>query len=147
MGAEGRGAGTLDAGVHVGPVVVADVEELVAALHRAGEGLEADVVGAAVAAEGDELDVLLGDLSLADQAPVGSFDAADGRGGVLEGVVDPGHAPGGVGIDGRRHLQAAGGVGDDHRIVNRRQHLPHDDRSPRTADVPAPVAPAASLTL
>ena len=56
---EGRCAGALDAGVHIGAVVVADVQELVAALHGARQGLEPDVIGAAVAAKGDELHLLL----------------------------------------------------------------------------------------
>jgi hypothetical protein len=56
--AGGRRAGALDAGVHVGLVVVADVEDVVVALEHPGEATEADVDGAAVAALGDHPDVV-----------------------------------------------------------------------------------------
>ena len=58
-GAERRRAGALDARVHVGLVVVADEEEAVAALERARERLQADVVRAAVAGEDDDRDLLV----------------------------------------------------------------------------------------
>ena len=45
-----RRAGTLDAGVHVGLVVVADVEHVVVALEHPGQAGETDVDGAAVPA-------------------------------------------------------------------------------------------------
>ncbi len=60
---------TLDAGVHVSLVIVAHIHHVMAALHGAGQGLESDVVGAAVAAEGDEL-IGLVDLTLALQYAV-----------------------------------------------------------------------------
>ena len=122
----GRGAGTLEAGVHVGAVVVADVEHLVATLHGAGERLQADVVGAAVAAEGDELDVLV-DLALLLERAVGGLDAAERRGGVLEGGVDVAAGPRGVRVDRRRDLQAAGRRAHHDRVVGTHQHLTHDD--------------------
>ena len=53
-GSERCRARALDAGVHVRLVVVADEHEAVAALERAGERLQADVVRAAVAGEDDE---------------------------------------------------------------------------------------------
>jgi hypothetical protein len=52
-GEERGAAGTLDARVHVGLVVEADIEHVVPALHRPGKGLEADVHRPAVAADGD----------------------------------------------------------------------------------------------
>jgi hypothetical protein len=53
------GAGPLDACVHLGVFVVKDVVHVVAALQGAGDGLEADVAGAAVAPEGDEVPPLV----------------------------------------------------------------------------------------
>ena len=123
----GRGAGALEAGVHVGAVVVADVEHLVAALHGAGERLQADVVGAAVAAEGDELDVLL-DLALLLERAEGGLDAAERGGGVLEGGVDVAALPRGVGVDRRRDLEAAGRGADDDRVGRAHEDLADDDR-------------------
>ena len=85
-GALRRGRGALDAGVHVGAVVVAHVDHVVAALHGAGERLQADVVGAAVAAEGHELHLLVsGDLIAillelllcSEDVRVGSVDLLD----------------------------------------------------------------------
>jgi hypothetical protein len=46
----GSGPGALHAGVHVGLVVVVDVENVVAALEHAGQTAESDVHGAAVSA-------------------------------------------------------------------------------------------------
>src|SRR5262249_47674164 len=51
------GAGALHAGVHVGLVVVADVQHVVVALEHAGQAGEADVDRAAVAALPDDPDV------------------------------------------------------------------------------------------
>ena len=80
VGALRRGAGTLDAGVHVRFVVVADVEHLVPALEGAGERLQANVVGAAVAAERDEADLAVRDLAALAERTVRGLDAAH-RGG------------------------------------------------------------------
>ena len=44
-GAFGRQRGALDPGVHVGLVVVTNVDEIVAPLHGPAEGLDPDVVG------------------------------------------------------------------------------------------------------
>ena len=57
-GAEGGEARLLDARVHVGLVVVADVEHVVVAVDGAGERLQADVRRAAVAGETHHGDVL-----------------------------------------------------------------------------------------
>ncbi len=45
-----RGAGALHAGIHIGFVVVADVQHIVVAFEHAGQAAEADVGGTAVAA-------------------------------------------------------------------------------------------------
>lgn len=57
-GAEGGEARLLDARVHVGLVVVADVEHVVVAVDGAGERLQANVRRAAVAGETHHGDVL-----------------------------------------------------------------------------------------
>jgi hypothetical protein len=67
----------------------------VAALERAGERLQADVVRAAVARERDDGDALaVGERVAAAQRPLRALDARRGRGGVLEGDVQPGDVPG-----------------------------------------------------
>ena len=52
---ERGGGGTLDTGIHIRLVVIADVNHVVVSFHGAGEGLKTDVVCTAVASEGDEL--------------------------------------------------------------------------------------------
>ncbi len=54
-----RRGGALNAGIHVGFVIIAHVHHVVAPLHGAGEGLEANIIGAAITAEGDELPRLI----------------------------------------------------------------------------------------
>ena len=131
--AKRRGRGALDAGVHVGAVVVADVDHVVPALHGPGERLESDVVGPAVAAERHELHSLVRrDLAGALKALECGLDARDRRSGVLERVVDEGHTPRRVRVDRGRHLEAAGRAPGDHGgIAGCEQDLPHRDR--RTA--------------
>jgi hypothetical protein len=93
-----RGAGALDAGVHVGLVVVTDVEHVVVALEHARQTPEADVGGAAVAALGDDLDVV------AALDAHGRGNAGGDRGGVAEERVDPGDLPRGLGVGRGEHL-------------------------------------------
>ena len=93
-----------------------------AAFERPGERLKADIIGAAVAAEGDELDILVDPAPLAEHL-IGRLDAGNARSGVLKGDVHEGHAPGAVGIYGRRDLHAARRADHDHRVVNAHQRL------------------------
>ena len=117
----------LDAGVHVRLVVVAEIYHVVAALHRAGERLEADVVGAAVAADGEEL-VGIVDLALALEDIVSRLDAAAGRRRILEGRMDVAVLPCGVRIQEGGNLEAAGRVADDRLValVERAHHAAAD---------------------
>ena len=124
----GRGAGALDTRVHVGLVVVADIDHIVSPLHRSAEALEADVVGSAVSAEGDEF-VRRVDLAPLFHGVVSRLDAGQGCRRVLEGVVDEAVLIGRIGVHEGGDLQAAGG-GADHRVVlrlQRPQHGPHGD--------------------
>ena len=50
----GVAEGTLDTGVHVSFVIVADIDHVVVTFHGAGKGLESDIIGTAISAEGDE---------------------------------------------------------------------------------------------
>ena len=61
---------TLHAGVHVGLVVVADVEDVVVALEHPGQAGHADVDGAAVAALGQHADVTGRSSAAAAATPV-----------------------------------------------------------------------------
>ena len=116
-------AGALDTGIHVGAVVVADIDHVVTALHGTGEALQADVVGAAVAAKAHELDLLIrGDLAGALEAVIGGLNTAQGCGAVGKGVVDEGRVPARVRIDRCGDLQATGGVGNNDVVVSRTQH-------------------------
>ena len=92
LGKARRGGRALNAGVHVRLIVVAEIYHVVTALHRAGERLEADVVGAAVAADGEEL-VGIVDPALALEYIVSRLDAAAGRRCILEGRMDVGSPP------------------------------------------------------
>ena len=123
IGKARRGRRTLDTGVHIRLVVIAEVHHIVPALHRTGERLEADVVGAAVAADGEELVGVI-QLALAFEHIVSRLDAAAGRGRVLEGRVDIGILPRGVGIQEGRNLQTRGRVAHDCLValVERAQH-------------------------
>ncbi len=85
------GRGALDAGVHVGLVVVADVEDVVIALGRGAERLDPDVERSAVAGPGDDLG-----LGVADHFQAG-LDAGGRRGGGLERAVINGDAQTGIG--------------------------------------------------
>ncbi|MPM72455.1 hypothetical protein SDC9_119431 [bioreactor metagenome] len=99
-----------------------------APLHSAGEGLEPDVVRAAVAAKGDELPRLV-DLAPLLHGLVRRLHAGHRRARVLKRVVDKAVLPRRIGVHERGHLQAAGG-GADHRVilrVQRAQHRPHRD--------------------
>ena len=100
-----------------------------AALHSTGQALQADVVGAAVAAEGHELDLLVsGDLACALETVVGSLDAGQSGAGVGEGVVDERSIPARVRVHGRGDLEATGRVGDDDVVVAGTEHdLAHGD--------------------
>ena len=49
-----RRRGALNSRVHIGFVVIADINHVMPSFHGAGERLEADVVGATVSAEGNE---------------------------------------------------------------------------------------------
>ncbi len=126
---EWRGAGALHAGVHVRLVVVADEQEAVAALERAGERLQADVVGAAVAREDDDRDLLVGRQRMSPaEGALRALDAARDGGGVLEGDVQPRHVPGCRRVAGRRDLEAAGRVDDDDRARDRAEDGADDER-------------------
>ncbi len=109
----GRRTRALHAGVHVGLVVVTDVEHVVAALEHARQARHADVDRAAVAALADDAHVL---------APLrlqrGRDARRDGR-RVAEQRVDPRDPPRGLRVGGGEDLQAAGRVGRDHLPVAR----------------------------
>ena len=57
------GGGPLDPGIHIGFIIVTNVDHIVAPFQRPGQGLEPDIVGAPVAAENDEFEIVL-DLAL-----------------------------------------------------------------------------------
>src|SRR5699024_8644537 len=105
----GGGGAALIARVHIALVVVADVEDVLAALRRAGQALEAAVGAGAVAGHGDYVHVL------APHALVHVRDAGEEGGGVVkQGDVDGDlHAAVKVPADDAAAGHAAGGHADD----------------------------------
>src|ERR1700690_47731 len=89
---ERRSRRTLYTGIHISAVVITDIGHVVTALHRAGEALEADVVGAAIATEGDKFD-LVADLALLLERAVHSLDPGHGCSRVLKRAVHPWYLP------------------------------------------------------
>ena len=99
---------TLNARVHVCAVVVADIHDIVTTLHGARQRLQTNVVGATVAAEGNELDLLVSrDLACTLKALVGCLNARNSCARICKCIVNERNVPRVVGIDGSRHFQAA----------------------------------------
>ena len=59
IGAFRCSAGALDTGVHVRFVIIADIQYIMAAFHSPGKCLDTDIIGTAVTAESDEIDLLI----------------------------------------------------------------------------------------
>ena len=98
---------TLDTGVHVRAVIVADIHDILAALHRAGQRLKADVVRTAVATEGNELDLAISrDLARALETLVSSLNTRDGSARIRERIVNERNVPCVIREDGGRNFQA-----------------------------------------
>jgi hypothetical protein len=114
-GPRGRGSGprALDAGVHVGLVVIADVEHVVVALEHPGQAAETDVDGPTVATLRDHPHVA------AAHRLVCRRDAGCHCGRVAEQRVQPGDPPRGFRVGRREHLEAAGRVDRDKLPVDR----------------------------
>ena len=145
-GKPGGGGGALGAGVHIGLVVVAEIGEVVAPFQGAGEGLEADVIGAAVAADGQDFEVVL-DFALPFQHLIGALHPGRHCRGVLEGGVDIAVHPGGVGVLEGGDLQAGGGVADDGLVlrVQGTHHGPAGDARAAAGAQPVPGLKALRL--
>ena len=102
-----------------------------AALERAGERLEADVVRPAVAGEHDHRHLLTGRKGVSpSKRSLRALDAARDRSRVLERDMEPGDVPGGRGEAGRRDLQAAGRIHDDDGLADRAQDRANHHRDP-----------------
>ena len=132
---------TLNAGVHVGTIIIAHIDHIVSAFHGAGQRLEADIIGSAVSAEGDEFKILIfrQPPSLAEGF-IGGLHAAQGRARVLEGVVDIAVLPGGIGVHVGGDLKAARGVADDSPVslVQGAQHGADADGGSASGTHPVP---------
>ena len=131
----------LNAGVHVGTIIITHIDHVVSAFHGTRQGLEADIIGTAVSAESDELEIFIfrQSPSLAERL-VGSLHAAQGRAGVFKGVVDITVLPGCIGIHVRGYLKAACRVADDRAVtlVQGPQHSPHADGGSAPGAHPVP---------
>ena len=134
-GRRGCARGSLDAGVHVGLVVVADVEHVVVALEHPGQAPEADVGGAPVAALGHDLDV--GPCPCRRRAAATPVATA---GRVAEQGVEPGNLPGGFGIGSGENLEATGRVDGD-QLAGPWPASPHRARSGHRAPRRSPGRP------
>ena len=130
-GRRGRGArgrrrrrGALHAGVHIGFVVVTNVEHVIVALEHAGQAAETDIGGAAVAALRD------GAHLGPPFHPHGGGNAGGDRRGIAEQRMQPGRLPRRFRIGRGEHFQTAGGVDGD-RYCHRSRAWPHRWRSAR----------------
>ena len=102
-----RSRRTLDAGVHVRAIVVADIHNILAALHRARQRLKTDVVRTAVATERNELDLAISrDLARTLEALVSSLDTRDGSASIRERIVNERNVPCVIREDGGGNFQA-----------------------------------------
>ena len=117
-----------------------------APLHGPGEGLEPDVVGSPVPAEGDELDLPL-HLAFALEGVVGGFHPGEGGAGALKGGVDVAVLVGGVRIEEGAHLQAAGGIAHHGAVLLPEGPEDAPDGNPRAAAGAETVAPYEALLL
>ena len=98
---------TLDTSVHVCAVIVADIHDILAALHRAGQRLKTDVVRTTVAAERNELDLAISrDLARALETLVSSLNTRDGSARIRERIVNERNVPCVIREDGGRNFQA-----------------------------------------
>ena len=70
------------------------------AFHRTGEGLDADVIGSAVSADGEEFEFGV-QFPPPAQGSIARFDAADSGGAVFKSAVDERISPSGIWIDSR----------------------------------------------
>ena len=94
---------------HVRLVVVTDEEKVVAALHRARERLQADVIGSAVAGEHDQA-TRSTEARCAARERAAHFRRTCNSCGVLKRDVEPGHVPGCARVARRRDFEATGRV-------------------------------------
>ena len=117
FGAEGGQRAFLDAGVHVGFVVVADVQDVVIAVDGAREGLDADIRRAAVAGEADRVEI--GDAL----RPQAGFNAGEHGGSSREGGDDGIAAEAELG-EVEAHRRHTSRRQDGHRTLT--QHLERD---------------------
>ena len=116
-----RRRGPLDPGVHVRLVVVADVDDVLVALRRPRQRLDADVEGAAVARPGHHRGVLALDV-------LGRLDARGGHRRGLEGGVEHGDLQG-VHREGPVDDRPAAGGDHHHRVgAQRLQGEAHGQR-------------------
>ena len=112
----GCSGAALHAGVHVGLVVIADVEHIVVALEHAGEAAKANVGGAAIAALCNHAHIVRGAILLRlDLECCGN--ARSHRRCIAEQRMDPGQLPGGFRIGRAEHFQATGGIGCNELVV------------------------------
>ena len=111
-----------------------------APLHGPGQGLKADVVGAAIPAEGDELDLPL-NLPLPLQGIIGRLHPGQGGAGALKGRMDVAVLIGGVGIEEGADLQAAGGVAHHRPVLLPQGPQNAPDRNARPAAGAEAVSP------
>ena len=111
-GETGRRGGPLGTGVHIGIIIIAEIGKVMAALQGAGQRLKTDIIGAAVSADGQDLEIpLLQALALPDG--IGRGYAGGHCGSIFKSGMDVGILPGCIGILEGRDLQAGGSVADD----------------------------------
>jgi hypothetical protein len=92
----------LNAGVHIGTIIITHIDHIMSTFHGTGKRLETNIIGSAVSAEGYELKVcILRKLPSFLKSPVCRLYSRQGRSGILKGIVYVTVLPGRVGIHKR----------------------------------------------
>ncbi len=86
-------AGTLNTRVHVGFVIKANVNHVMAAFHRAGKRLKSDIHRTAVAGHADHFDVTIVNPAFFPQRLETGFDAGCNGRCIFKRDMNPGHFP------------------------------------------------------
>ena len=144
VGAPRRAARHLNVGVGVGFVVVAQNQQVVfVVLQGGGNGREAHIHAAAVAAEGDDVDGIAVHLAFAHHRGQAGGGAGGGAAGRAELGVHPRHHPGSAVVGGVGDIHTAGAAQHDAARAGGLNHQPHGQR--RLAALAGAVAGAVEL--
>ena len=105
---------TLDTGVHIGTIVIADINHVMSTLHRTGQGLETDVVSSAVSTKCNKFKCFVFRQSAAFfQGTVSSLNTTQCGTCIFKCIMYVTVLPCGVWIHKRRNFQTSGRITND----------------------------------